>query len=66
MTNLNPTTRTYPRSLEEAFPENTYDIQRYRTWETVETHDHSLADKYLMVTYAFCAGFIFAMLIFGA
>ena len=44
MTNLNPTTRTFPRSLEEAFPENFYDIQRYRNWESVEKHDYSLAD----------------------
>lgn len=66
MNDLNPTTRTFPRSLEEAFPENFYDIQRYKTWESEEPHDDSLAQKWLNITYAFCAGFIFAMLIFGA
>lgn len=66
MTNLNPTTRTFPRTLEEAFPENYYDIERYYTWESTEPHDDSLAQKWLNITYAFCAGFIFAMLIFGA
>lgn len=63
---MNETTRTFPRTLEEAFPENYYDLQRYKTWEFTEPHDHSLADKYLMITYSFCAGFIFSMLIFGA
>jgi hypothetical protein len=65
MTELNPTTRTYPRTLEEAFPENYYDLQRYRNWEHTEPHDHSLAQKWLNITYAFASGFIFAMLIFG-
>lgn len=65
MNDLNPTTRTYPRTLEEAFPENHYDLQRYRQWESQEPHDDSLAQKWLNITYAFCAGFIFASLIFG-
>ena len=65
MTNVNPSTRTYPRSLEEAFPENYYDLQRYHTWEWHEKHDDSLAQKWLNITYSFAAGFIVAMLIFG-
>jgi len=62
---INETTRTYPRTLEEAFPENHYDIERYRTWEWRESHEDNLAQKWLNITYAFAAGFIFAMLIFG-
>ena len=62
---LNDTTRTFPRTMEEAFPENHYDIIRYRVWEWSEQHDDSLADKWLMVTYSFCAGFILAALVFG-
>lgn len=65
-TKLNTTTRTFPRTLEEAFPENYYDLQRYQTWESTERHDDSMAQKWLNITYAFAAGFIFSMLIFGA
>ena len=62
---LNETTRTYPRTLEEAFPSNHYDLQRYQTWESYDMHDETTAEKYLTLTYAFAAGFVLAMIIFG-
>lgn len=64
--NVNDTTRTFPRTLDEAFPQNFYDLQRYELWEWEEKHDPTTAEKWLNITYSFCAGFIFAMLIFGA
>lgn len=63
--NVNDTTRTFPRTLEEAFPDNFYDVQRYENWEWSEKHDPTIAEKWLNVIYSFCAGFIVAMLIFG-
>ena len=65
MNDLNPTTRRFCRTLEEAFPGNHYDLERYKTWEWQEQHDDSLAQKWLNITYAFAAGFIIAALIFG-
>lgn len=62
---VNDTTRTFPRTLEEAFPENFYDLERYERWEWEEKHDPTIAEKWLNITYAFAAGFIVAMLIFG-
>jgi capsular polysaccharide biosynthesis protein len=62
---VNDTTRTFPRTLEEAFPSNVQDVQRIQQGEWMEAHtpDH---EKYLNILYAFVAGFITAMLVFGA
>ena len=61
----NDTTRKYPRTLEEAFPGNVQDVQRLENGQWIEHHtpDH---EKYLNIVYSFAAGFIVAMLIFGA
>lgn len=62
---INDTTRIYPRTMQEAFPSNVQDVQRLQQGEWMETHtpDH---EKYLNILYAFVAGFITAMLVFGA
>jgi hypothetical protein len=62
---LNDTTRTFPRTLEEAFPDNVQDQQRLQLGEWMETHTPN-HDKWLNIVYAFAAGFIVAMLAFGA
>ena len=61
---MNETTRKYPRTLEEAFPSNVQDIQRLQQGEWMEGHIPTY-EKYLNIAYAFGAGFIFAMLVFG-
>jgi hypothetical protein len=62
----NETTRTYPRTLDEAFPidnvERQYQLQQ-GAWMEHHTADY---EKYLNIAYAFAAGFIVAMLVFGA
>jgi hypothetical protein len=62
--NLNDTTRCFPHSMEEAFGENYYDLERQKQWEWIERHtpDH---EKYLNIVYSFAAGFVVAMLVFG-
>ena len=60
----NDTTRMYPRTLEEAFPNNVEDIQRLQQGDWMEYH-HADYEKYLNIVYAFAAGFIVAMLVFG-
>ena len=61
----NDTTRMYPRTLKEAFPYNVEDIQRLQQGDWMEYH-HTDYEKYLNIVYAFAAGFIVAMLVFGA
>ena len=60
----NDTTRMYPRTLEEAFPSNVQDIQRLQQGDWMEHHSPDY-EKYLNIVYAFAAGFIVAMLVFG-
>jgi hypothetical protein len=62
---LNDTTRTFPRTLEEAFPDNVQDQQRLQLGEWMEQHTPN-HEKWLNIVYAFAAGFIVAMLVFGA
>jgi hypothetical protein len=62
---INDTTRTFPRTLEEAFPNNVQDQQRLQQGEWMETHTFDY-EKWLNIVYAFAAGFIVAMLAFGA
>jgi hypothetical protein len=62
---LNDTTRTFPRTLDEAFPSNVEDIQRLQQGDWMEQHQADY-DKYLNIVYSFAAGFVVAMLAFGA
>jgi len=61
---LNDTTRTFPRTLDEAFPNNVQDIQRLQQGDWMETHISDY-EKYLNIVYAFAAGFVVAMIVFG-
>ena len=58
---LNDTTRTYPRTMQEAYP-NTYDaIQARQRWEWLEGHrsDYAAqAEFWVYMTCAFAAGFL--------
>jgi len=61
---LNDTTRTFPRTLAEAFPDNVVDIHRLQQGNWMETHTSDY-EKYLNIVYSFAAGFVVAMIIFG-
>jgi len=61
---LNDTTRTFPRTLDEAFPDNVQDQQRLQQGEWMEPHQADY-DKYLNIIYSFAAGFVVAMISFG-
>ena len=61
---LNDTTRTFPRTLEEAFPNNVEDQQRLQQGQWMESHSTDY-DKYLNIIYSFVAGFVVAMIVFG-
>ena len=58
---LNNTTRTYPRTMQEAFP-NTYDaIQARQRWEWLEGHQSDTAAQaefWVYIACAFAAGFV--------
>ena len=62
---LNDTTRTFPRTLNEAFPDNVQDQQRLQQGDWMETHTTDY-EKYLNIVYSFVAGFVLAMITFGA
>lgn len=62
---LNDTTRMFPRTLDEAFPDNVEDVQRLQQGEWMEHHITDY-EKYLNILYSFAAGFVVAMLVFGA
>jgi len=63
---VNDTTRTFPRTLDEAFPtDNVERQQKLDQAEWIEQHTPN-HDKWLNIVYAFAAGFITAMLVFGA
>ena len=61
---LNDTTRTFPRTLDEAFPSNVEDIKRLQQGNWSEPHQDDF-EKYLNIVYAFAAGFVVAMIVFG-
>ena len=61
---VNDTTRTFPRTLEEAFPNNVEDQQRLQQGQWMESHSTDF-DKYLNIIYSFAAGFVVAMIVFG-
>lgn len=60
---MNDTTRMFPRTLEEAFPDNVEDIRRLETSQWFERHERSY-EKWANIAYAFVAGFIVSMVIF--
>jgi len=56
---LNPTTRTYPRTLQEAFPKD--------DWESVDkTVDKVNPDDYLYLIALFSLGFLLGLLVSGS
>ena len=63
MSKLNTTTRCYPRTMEEAFPNNVEAIRQREQGEWME-HYQPNNEQWLNTFYAFSAGFIVSMLIF--
>jgi hypothetical protein len=56
---LNPTTRTYPRTLQEAFPQH--------DWESVDkTVDKVNPDDVLYLIALFSLGFLLGLLVSGS
>lgn len=60
---MNETTRMFPRTMEEAFPDNVEDIRRLEASQWIEHHSRAY-EKWANIAYAFAAGFIVSMLIF--
>ena len=62
---MNETTRTYPRTLEEAFPENTTAIEKRNQWMWYEANQVFSPDAefWTYITLAFAAGFLLAYMI---
>ena len=68
LTNVNDTTRRFPNTMEQAFGENVYDLERQQRWEWMEGHADNLANQAEFWTYialAFAAGFL-THLLWGA
>jgi hypothetical protein len=56
---LNPTTRVYPRTLQEAFPKD--------DWESVEKSVHKVCpDDVLYLIALFSLGFLLGLLVSGS
>jgi len=62
---LNETTRTYPRSTEEAFPDTVVAQERRKNWQWMEETQASPqintdldAEFWVYITLAFAAGFL--------
>ena len=58
---LNDTTRTYPRSMEEAFQDTVHAQDQRQRWEWMEGHRSnasSEAEFWVYITMAFAAGFL--------
>ncbi len=60
---MNETTRMFPRTLEEAFPDNVEDIRRLEASQWIEYHERTY-EKWVNIAYAFVAGFVVSMVIF--
>ena len=62
---LNDTTRTYPRTMQEAYP-NTYDaIEARQRWEWLEGRQSNVAAQaefWVYIACAFTAGFVVSQL----
>jgi len=58
---LNDTTRTYPRTMQEAYPNTVYAIEARQRWEWMEGHQseyQALAEFWMYITLSFAAGFL--------
>ena len=64
---LNETTRTYPRTLDEAFPENTIAIEKRNKWMWFEEQQPFSPDTefWTYIALAFGAGFLLAIITIG-
>ena len=64
---MNETTRKFPRTLEEAFPENTTAIQKRNDWIWYEGNRMFSPDAefWTYITLAFAAGFLVALFTIG-
>ena len=60
---MNDTTRMFPRTLEEAFPDNVEDMRRLEASQWFERHERTY-EKWANIAYAFAAGFVVSMVIF--
>jgi hypothetical protein len=60
---MNDTTRTYPRTMEEAFPKDVESMRRLENSQWFEVHQETY-EKWVNIAYAFAAGFIVSMVIF--
>ena len=60
---MNDTTRTYPRTMEEAFPSDVESMRRLENSQWFEAHQETY-EKWVNIAYAFAAGFIVSMVIF--
>ena len=60
---MNDTTRMFPRTLEEAFPDNVEDMRRLEASQWFEHHERTY-EKWANIAYAFAAGFFVSMVIF--
>ena len=61
----NDTTRRYPRTMQEAWPNTYYDQLRHERWEWMEGHRSAAsrqAEFWVYIVLAFAAGFLTHML----
>ena len=70
MTDLNPTTRRFSRTLEEAYPATYYGLRRVELQQWFYPHEAihdrwSEAQFWVYITVAFAAGFLVAMMVYG-
>ena len=59
--NLNDTTRKYPRTMQEAYPNTVDAIEARQRWEWLEGHRSDAAQQaefWVYITLAFAAGFL--------
>jgi hypothetical protein len=62
---LNETTRTYPRTMQEAYPNTVSAIESRQRWEWLEGHrsdESAQAEFWVYIACAFAAGFVVAQL----
>lgn len=63
MSKVNETTRCYPRTLEDAFPDTVYAHQQRENWEWMERHSQN-REHWISMAMCFFAGFFVSMVIF--
>lgn len=62
---INPTTRKYPRTMQEAFPNTVEGVEQRQRWEWMEASKsdrQAQADFWLYVVMSFAAGFLTCLL----